>query len=416
VTDYTKITDFAIKDTLLSGNPSKQAKGADVDAEFNAIAVAVATKENSADKDASGGYAGLTLFTINMKNVANTFTSYLTNSNTASRTYTLPDTTGTMGITTGTTGAFITPSGTTAQAPAGVVGYFRYDTTTDTLVVANNSGTYKTLADTSNTVLTTTDQTIAGVKTFSNVVKEAVGANIASASTVNLSTATGNTVHITGTTTITDVTMTSGQRMTVIFDGILTLTHHATTNSLPGAANITTAAGDRATYAYDGTTVYCVNYIRANGLGINMSAYTSLSGSSVQFSVPDGIRRLKMIVNAQSTNGVADIRVRIGHGSVETSGYAGTTYSIQGAVITTWSASAIFDNNTIAANSEHGYMQFDLVDASTDRWVITSLLGGSGAGSRIGTGSKVITGKLNIVDIVTTDTFDSGSVMATWEF
>ncbi len=49
------------------------------------------TKEASANKDASGGYAGLTLFKINMRNVANTFTSYFTNANTASRTYTLPD-------------------------------------------------------------------------------------------------------------------------------------------------------------------------------------------------------------------------------------------------------------------------------------------------------------------------------------
>ena len=42
-------------------------------------------------KDASNGIAGLTLFTINFKNVANTFTSFFTNSNTASRTYTFQD-------------------------------------------------------------------------------------------------------------------------------------------------------------------------------------------------------------------------------------------------------------------------------------------------------------------------------------
>lgn len=93
------------------------------------------------------------------------------------------------------------------------------------------------------------------------------GANIASAATVNLDTATGNRVHITGVTTITAVTLTRGPR-TVIFDGILTLTHHATTNNLPGAANITTAAGDRAIYESDGTTVYCVSYIKSNGLPV----------------------------------------------------------------------------------------------------------------------------------------------------
>jgi hypothetical protein len=47
-------------------------------------------------EDASGGYVGLTLFKINFKNVLNTFTSYFTNSNTASRTYTFQDRNGTI--------------------------------------------------------------------------------------------------------------------------------------------------------------------------------------------------------------------------------------------------------------------------------------------------------------------------------
>lgn len=93
---------------------------------------------------------------------------------------------------------------------------------------------------------------------------EAIGGNIASASTLDLTVATGNLVHITGTTTITAVTLTNGP-IEVIFDGTLILTHHATNNNLPGAVDITTMAGDRATYWSDGTTVYCIKYQRANG-------------------------------------------------------------------------------------------------------------------------------------------------------
>jgi len=52
--------------------------------------------EQSSNKDASGGYVGLTLFKINFKNAANTFTSFFTNTNTASRTYTFPDRNGTI--------------------------------------------------------------------------------------------------------------------------------------------------------------------------------------------------------------------------------------------------------------------------------------------------------------------------------
>lgn len=49
------------------------------------------TVETQNNKDTSGGYTGLTLFKINFKNAANTFTSYFTNTNTASRTYTFKD-------------------------------------------------------------------------------------------------------------------------------------------------------------------------------------------------------------------------------------------------------------------------------------------------------------------------------------
>jgi len=55
-----------------------------------------ALKQTLAAKDATGGYAGLTLFKINFKNVANTFTSFFTNSNTAARTYTFQDRDGTI--------------------------------------------------------------------------------------------------------------------------------------------------------------------------------------------------------------------------------------------------------------------------------------------------------------------------------
>lgn len=91
------------------------------------------------------------------------------------------------------------------------------------------------------------------------------GADIASSGTINLTTATGNGVHVTGTTAITAVTLGTGMLRLVVFDGILTLTHHATTNNLPGAANITTATNDRAIYWADGTTVYCMAYQKASG-------------------------------------------------------------------------------------------------------------------------------------------------------
>jgi hypothetical protein len=125
---------------------------------------------------------------------------------------------------------------------------------------------------TSTTTMTNKTLTAPTINGITGVLDTNTGASIASAATINLNTSTGNRVHITGTTAITAVTLTRGPR-TVIFDGILTLTHNATTNNLPGAANITTAAGDRAIYESDGTTVYCVSYITA------ASAVATLAGT-----------------------------------------------------------------------------------------------------------------------------------------
>jgi hypothetical protein len=137
-----------------------------------------------------------------------------------------------------------------------------------------------TNAITGAAALTSLGAAALSANTFTAAQEWASGTAIASASTINLNTATGNRVHITGTTTITAVTLTRGPR-TLIFDGILTLTHNATTNNLPGAANITTAAGDRAIYESDGTTVYCVSYITAASTVATLAGVQSLSNKTL---------------------------------------------------------------------------------------------------------------------------------------
>lgn len=47
MTTYTKITDYAAKDALITGNPSKVVRGTEIDAEFTSIASADATSLKS---------------------------------------------------------------------------------------------------------------------------------------------------------------------------------------------------------------------------------------------------------------------------------------------------------------------------------------------------------------------------------
>lgn len=54
MSNYTKLTNFAAKDALVSGNPAKVVKGSEVGAEFDAIQVAVATKSDLASPTFTG--------------------------------------------------------------------------------------------------------------------------------------------------------------------------------------------------------------------------------------------------------------------------------------------------------------------------------------------------------------------------
>lgn len=88
---------------------------------------------------------------------------------------------------------------------------------------------------------------------------------IASATTTDLSTVNDGDITVSGTTTITGFgTLTAGIKKILTFSGALTLTHNATSLILPGAANITTAAGDVAIMRSLGSGNWrCIFYQRA---------------------------------------------------------------------------------------------------------------------------------------------------------
>lgn len=106
------------------------------------------------------------------------------------------------------------------------------------------------------------------------------GADVASASTIDLDAATGNLVDVTGTTTITAITLADGRERTVRFTGALTLTNGASL-VLPGGQNITTAAGDYAIFrGYSAGVVRCVTYVRKDGHGLPAAQATIASGTT----------------------------------------------------------------------------------------------------------------------------------------
>ena len=108
--------------------------------------------------------------------------------------------------------------------------------------------------------------------TFTGLVNFAAGASIASAATINLATATGNTVVITGTTPTTSFIMNVGQQMLLLPNDAWPIIHHATNANINGGASYTCAAGDRVYVAKDSTGVVRVNVIKQDGTAVVTSS------------------------------------------------------------------------------------------------------------------------------------------------
>jgi hypothetical protein len=113
----------------------------------------------------------------------------------------------------------------------------------------------------------------AALDTNGFAVNESEGSAVASAATTDIWATDGNTIHVTGTATITGVGTAPrvGAWRKVIFDGALVLTHGANLN-LPGSANITTAAGDVAFVYADTTTQFDVLHFKASGRANRLAA------------------------------------------------------------------------------------------------------------------------------------------------
>ena len=120
------------------------------------------------------------------------------------------------------------------------------------------------------------------------------GTDIARAATTPIGVATGNFVHLTGTTTITSFgTGTAGQIRYIRFGGAGTLTHNATSLILPGGASITTAANDTCVAISEGGSNWrIVQYTKANGQAVVVAGAsvanwtTAISTASPNSSAP----------------------------------------------------------------------------------------------------------------------------------
>ena len=300
--------------------------------------------------------------------------------------------------------------------------------------------------------------------------------DIASAATTDIGAATSPNVRVTGTTAITSLgTAPAGVRRFVSFAAALTLTHNATSLILPGAANITTAAGDTAVARSLGSGNWVIeSYARASGaalsgvlpglitgsgltietasllgrydagtgaiqriplsntaaaisLGINRGTeQATTSGVQIDFtSIPAGVRRITLNLNAVSTNGSGRLLLQIGAGSVDTSGYSSNAGSIGTGGGSTASSGAITSGFVLQGYTnnptQNAIGSITLTNISGNTWICSGILADGIALISVSVfgGVKSLSGVLDRVRLTNvggTDAFDAGSINIMWEF
>lgn len=198
----------------------------------------------------------------------------------------------------------------------------------------------------------------------------AQGTDVSSAGTINLDSATGDIVDVTGTTTITAITLSQGKRRIVRFTGALTLTHGASL-VLPGGVNILTVAGDMAIFAgYAAGVVRCVSYsplnadhLTTSGTDSNPTATTSTTKVMMGLNkvlTPRKTGNVLIIISGQAANDTGDdgftFDLRYGTGTAPTNGAALTGTQVGGVVSGSCVASSTTTAVPVMPFCHHGYV------------------------------------------------------------
>ena len=164
-----------------------------------------------------------------------------------------------------------------------------------------------------------------------------------------------------------------------------------------------------------------VNGTAGNVPLVSGTAQASTSGTSIDFtSIPSWVKRITVMFSGVSTNGTSAPRVQIGAGSVDTTGYLGSSSVIASGVLATLFTNGFdFTDNgaQTAAFVRHGSLVLSTLGSNI--WTANGTISNSDAGRVfVLAGAKTLSGTLDRVRITTvngTDTFDAGTINIMYE-
>ena len=170
------------------------------------------------------------------------------------------------------------------------------------------------------------------------------------------------------------------------------------------------------TVTHDGTRFRLVDPVPI----VNLStAQATTSGTAIDFTgIPAGARRITLMFDDVSVSGLARVLVQLGSGSVQTTGYLGSSASVFGTnqCFPITSTAGFILERAGAGSFRMGAMTF--VNISGNKWVQSHSVGDSAGTAMFGGGVVTLSGALDRLRVTTdgADTFDNGSVNIMWEF
>jgi hypothetical protein len=178
-----------------------------------------------------------------------------------------------------------------------------------------------------------------------------------------------------------------------------------------------TIAIDSTVVTLTGTQTLSNKTIQGGGITSGTTVATT-SGTSVDFtSIPSWVKRITVLFSSVSTSGTSNYVVRVGSGSIQTTGYISTASYMTTAPNTVSDTTSFIIRQDNATNDISGAMT--LLNFGANLWAETWVGGGTNNNQiYVGGGSVSLSGALDRLRITTangTDTFDAGAVNILYE-